>query len=184
MTNNKKGRKMKRAMSAIKRIRHIFDTKGWLCSYNPNAGVISATFMVSQIKEKLFVILRDADITKPSYAGVMNVCQFPVTIPENRINEVAEFLHRVNSLLVHGGFELDYDDRYCSFKLILPEYFIKSAVSEEIEDMILLPCRMFVCFATGLRKVIGGDLPVKALKETLIYKRSDMPEEGRSMWDG
>ena len=167
------------AKSSLELIRHIFDKKEWMCSYNPNARVLSATFIVSQVREKLLVILRDAEIDEPSYAGVINSCQLSKPIPKDRLNDVAEYLHRVNSLLVYGGFELDYEDRHCSYKLIIPRNFIQTATKDKIVDMILLPCRMFACFAPGLKQVTGGESPAKALKHVIVHMHRGVMEGAR-----
>ena len=167
------------AKSSLELIRHIFDKKEWMCSYNPNARVLSATFIVSQVREKLLVILRDAEIDEPSYAGVINSCQLSKPIPKERLNDVAEYLHRVNSLLVYGGFELDYDDRRCSYKLTIPRYFIRTATQDKIVDMILLPCRMFACFASGLKHVIDGESPAKVQEHVIVHMHRGVMEGAR-----
>lgn len=72
---------------------------------------------------------------------------------KSKISAVSEFLHRANSGLINGNFELDYasgEVRYKSF-VNAKETSVPGVV---IRDSILVPVMMFSKFGDGLLKVM------------------------------
>lgn len=81
-----------------------------------------------------------------------------------KISAVSEFLHRVNSGLINGNFELDYvtgEVRYKSF-VNAKETSVSGVV---IRDSILVPVMMFSKYGDGLLKVMtSNDTPESIIK--------------------
>lgn len=81
-----------------------------------------------------------------------------------KISAVSEFLHRVNSGLLNGNFELDYttgEIRYKSF-VNAKETSVSGVV---IRDSILVPVMMFSKYGDGLLKVMtSNDTPESILR--------------------
>lgn len=83
---------------------------------------------------------------------------------KSRISAVSEFLHRANSGLINGNFELDYasgEVRYKSF-VNAKETSVPGVV---IRDSILVPVMMFSKYGDGLLKVMTSkDTPESIIK--------------------
>ena len=81
-----------------------------------------------------------------------------------KISAVSEFLHRVNSGLINGNFELDYvtgEVRYKSF-VNAKETSVSGVV---IRDSILVPVMMFSKYGDRLLKVMtSNDAPESIIK--------------------
>lgn len=83
---------------------------------------------------------------------------------KKKISAVSEFLHRANSGLINGNFELDYatgEVRYKSY-VNSKETSVSGAV---IRDSILIPVTMFSKYGDGLLKVMtGNDSPESIIR--------------------
>ena len=152
--------------SIINIVRGVFDAKGWMYNYNPITGTISASFRIGDGNDANSLIMM------LSIVGdyLLNCCQLPVSFSSEALTEVAEYLHRVNYMLLNGCFELDYAAQQCRYKSVLPIKGMSFYTDPEslVCDMITLPCKMWEYFGEGLEKVANGASPVEAFNA--IYK--------------
>lgn len=84
--------------------------------------------------------------------------------PKAKMVAMSEFLHRVNSGLINGNFELDYTNGKINYKSFVnaKETKISGAV---IRDSILVPIMMFSKYGDGLLKVMTStDSPETIIK--------------------
>ena len=94
--NNNDRMQLPTADSIIDNVRRVFESEGWMCNFNPNTRSISASFQLSaKFKGQNLISL-----TNVVDGFLMNCCQFPITITKERITYVAEYLHRINFLLL------------------------------------------------------------------------------------
>ncbi len=90
---------------------------------------------------------------------------FPVHTPDNRIDDVVEFITRANSGMIIGNFELDYEDgeiRYKTSVDIEDVEIVEPLVRHLIYANVLTMDRYF----PGLMRVIYADInPADAIEE-------------------
>ena len=74
-----------------------------------------------------------------------------------KINTVAEYLHRANYGLPFGNFELDYSDGEVRFKLTTEFENLEKLTNNKIDRSVYVPCRMFEVYGDGIFKLMITD---------------------------
>lgn len=78
-------------------------------------------------------------------------------VPPEKINTVAEYLHRANYGLPFGNFELDYSDGEVRFKLTTDCENWEKLTNTPIDRSVYVPCRMFEVYGDGIFKLMITD---------------------------
>ena len=84
----------------------------------------------------------------------------PMQSPENKLAEIAEFLHRANYGMIIGNFELDFRDGEIRYKVSID--FQENAVNpDDINEMIDCALAMSDRYIPGIGGVVFGGQSVK-----------------------
>lgn len=79
----------------------------------------------------------------------------PFVAPQERRVQVAQALIAANFRMLNGSFEMDPDDGYIAFKLVVP--FAESIISQvTCKYMVLIGCRMTDMFGGAIGRVADG----------------------------
>jgi hypothetical protein len=90
---------------------------------------------------------------------------FPVRTPENKLNEVAEFMTRANYGMIIGNFELDYGDGEIRYKTSVDVEDV-SQVDPLIRHMVYANVLTMDKYFPGLMRVLyAGIAPTDAIEE-------------------
>ena len=88
----------------------------------------------------------------------------PYTVPQDKIDELCKAVIIANWAMLNGSFEMDVNDGYIAFKLIVP--FMESIVSEKVcRYMINLSCDMVDRFNDKFQKLADSRMTLDEFKE-------------------
>lgn len=107
-------------------------------------------------------------------SGFINVCTVPMELSDEKLSRVAEYLHRVNSQLLRGCFELDYQRRKCCYKMVSMTSFMSDVarLNGLVEELFLVPGEMIEIFSEGIREVQDGAEPMAIVDRIMKPFRS------------
>jgi len=91
-----------------------------------------------------------------TYNTLSLYANFLLTAPDNKLAEVAEFLHRANYGIVIGNFELDFRDGEIRYK-VSTDFEDHIPTSQYISNMISCALAMSERYVMGLGAVIYGN---------------------------
>lgn len=90
---------------------------------------------------------------------------YPYDIPEEKINQVSEYINRINYGDVFGAFIIDYVDLSVGYHLSIPTSENMEENIQWFEEYLDYGQGVMVEYQAGLLKVIEGHEPFEVLKE-------------------
>ena len=146
----------------------FFDQKKWLYTH-PEEDLYMGTMRIEtpSVSQMPFSV-------KVLPFGFINSCTVPIAISSECLPQIAEYLHRVNCLLLRGCFELDYQRRKCFYKMVS----MTSSVCESarlngiVEELFLVPSEMIAIFSNGICEVQEGAEPKVVVDRIIESYRS------------
>lgn len=141
----------KKVQERLSEVGIVYDSKDNIIYFGMNIGELLGDL-------KMYMEISDNYIL--TYAIMNNKC------PVDQISKTSEFLHRANYGLIHGNFEIDYNDGEIRYKLVTICQHNTSIPNNLIDKCVLLPCKMFEKYGKGIIKTIlnEGD-PKELIKE-------------------
>ena len=146
---------MKKTMELIE---NLFADLDWKYTYNSKNSVIKTGINMNNALGNLdiYILLR-----KNSYSVLVCLNNH---VEKKYLQQVSEYLHRVNFGLNNGNFELDYEDGEIRYKTFVS--FENIELSKDIiEDSILLPLAMFEKYGLNLLLLMLQEADPKLLAD-------------------
>ena len=128
--------------------------------YDTNDTVIHFGMDIGDVLGNIRIYIDIADDYILTYAVINNKC------PTEHISKTAEYLHRANYGLIHGNFEIDYNDGEIRYKILATCQDTTNIPNSIIDRCVFLPCKMLEKYGKGIIKTIinEGD-PKKLIEE-------------------
>lgn len=146
---------MKKTMELIEK---IFADLDWEYTYDPKKSVIKTGINMGNALGNLDIYI----LLRKTYYSV-RVC-LNNNVEEKYLQQVSEYIHRVNFGLNNGNFELDFEDGEIRYKTFVS--FDNIELSKDIiEDSILLPLAMFKKYGTNLLLLMLQEADAKSLAD-------------------
>lgn len=136
--------------NVIKSISTFFDNLEWKYAYNEEECIFCSGVNMGNIigNIKILIIIRDYHYKV--------IASLNSRVELEHMNEVAEYLHRVNYGMNNGNFELDYHDGDVRYKTFITFRGIELS-KRIIEDSIAIPLLMFDKYGKSLMKLMLGE---------------------------
>jgi hypothetical protein len=138
----------------------FFRQEGWAFERAKDEGILRLGFSGQSGRWLCFVEVKEA----LSQVVFVSTSTEPVEKPQ--VPAVAEFLMRLNSELVVGGFDLDYDTGHFRFRTALDSEG-SSSWAPLFKNIVMLNVASFDRFAPGVKEVQAGASP-KAVAARLL----------------
>lgn len=146
-------RKLSEAKIVYKTLCSTLDNKKWKYTKEEDKLIVRTGAVGDDLSMKLYVKV-DAE------RGVMYLkSPMPFTVSADRINDITVATTIANWAILNGCFELDRQDGYCGFKMVVP--FMDSIISERVcKYLIDLSCNMVDKYNDKLLSVANGTMTI------------------------
>ena len=140
----------------VKKIKDFFEKNEWNYLFDEKKSVFNFGLNMGGTLGSLdfYIVVKEDSYTV--YAILNNKAEL------DKINQVAEYLHRANYGLRVGNFELDYDDGEIRYKTYIDADFTE-ITDKTIMMSIFIPGDMFNKYGKGLLEVMLGEANPKEL---------------------
>ena len=118
--------------------------------FETTPDVIHFSIEIDNVVGKVAVFIQTYENKILTYAVLNN------KVPNEHFNDVAEYLHRANYGLLHGNFELDFNDGEVRYKLVTDCQDIANIPNQYIDRSALLPCHMIKKYGKGIIQLMLG----------------------------
>ena len=146
------------AISMYNTLCATLDNIKWHYSKEEEKLVVRTSAVGEDLSMKLYIKV-DADRSVMYLKSGM-----PYTVPQDKIDELCKAVIIANWAMLNGSFEMDVNDGYIAFKLIVP--FMESIVSEKVcRYMINLSCDMVDRFNDKFQKLADSRMTLDEFKE-------------------
>lgn len=136
-TDNKQidERKLNEAKIMYKTLCSTLDNMKWKYNKEEENLIVRTSAVGDDLEMKLYI---KVDATR----SVMYLkSSMPVTVPQNKIDDMMKAVIIANWAMLNGSFEMDRADGYTAFKVVIP--FMESIISEKVcHYMIRMSCDM------------------------------------------
>lgn len=137
------------AKAMLKTLCQTLENMSWRYTCDEEKSLVYTSAVGKDLSMKLYVKV-DAE------RGVMYLkSRMPFAIPSDKIRDAALAAVAANWSMLNGSFEMDMDDGYLGFKLVVP--FMESLVSEKVcRYMINVSCDMIDKFNDKFQALVQG----------------------------
>lgn len=147
---------MEKTMELIEK---FFNNLEWKYAYDSKKSIINTGINMGNALGNIDIYIK---LRKSSYSVL--VC-LNNNVEKKYIQQVSEYLHRVNFGLNNGNFELDFEDGEIRYKTFVS--FENIELSEDIiEDSILVPIAMFEKYGINLLRLMLQEADPKELADS------------------
>lgn len=147
---------MEKTMELIEK---FFNNLEWKYTYDSEKSIINTGINMGNALGNIDIYIK---LRKSSYSVL--VC-LNNNVEKKYIQQVSEYLHRVNFGLNNGNFELDFEDGEIRYKTFVS--FENIELSEDIiEDSILVPIAMFEKYGINLLRLMLQEADPKELADS------------------
>lgn len=154
---------MKKTMELIEK---FFNNLVWKYTYDQEQSIINTGINMGNALGDIDIYIK---LRKKSYSVI--VC-LNNNVEKKYIQQVSEYLHRVNFGLNNGNFELDFEDGEIRYKTFVS--FENIELSEDIiEDSILIPIAMFEKYGINLLRLMLQEADPKELADEADNQNND-----------
>lgn len=146
------------AKSMLKTLCQTLDKMSWHYNCDEEKSIVYTSAVGEDLSMKLYIKV-DAD------RGVMYLKSgMPFDTPKDKINEMALAVIAANWSMLNGSFEMDMDDGYIAFKVVIP--FMESIVSEKVcRYLINLSCDMIDKYNDKFKALAQGEMTLSEFIE-------------------
>lgn len=151
-------RKQSQAKVVYNTLCSTLDNKKWKYDKEEEKLIIRTGAVGDDLSMKLYIKV-DADREVMYLKSPM-----PFNVPAERINDIMVAITIANWAMLNGCFEMDRNDGYCGFKMVIP--FMESIISEQTcKYLINLSCNMIDKYNDKLLAVSQGKMTVAEFEE-------------------
>lgn len=133
-----------------RKINNWFDKDNWKYTFDEEKGVFKTGIQIHGKLKRCMVYIAVEEESFQSYGTI------DIGVDEDKIDDVAVFLTRVNFGLKYGNFELDYRDGEIRYQYAVDCHGGMMLTDEIIGRAVYVPALMFQKYGDGLLAVLFG----------------------------